>query len=266
MIPSSHISIFSLACPVDHSGTALQVNGWKCDEPVQVPLVCLHDLGESASIYRGAMELIASHGGSTFGFDMRGHGRGRPGAISAGSIRVLQRDLLQVVALVKHQESGQAPVVLANGLSSVLALRLAIAYPKLVSGLILIDPPHPAATSVSRFRQGATRFLAEVIPDLELPARMLSAKRILKPQVAASMAPAAAHELVESVALIPGQVAKLPGLDVRCLIVSSNPSTEALWREEAETRTGAMRDCEVAGSPVGTGSLPVHIISRWLRK
>jgi pimeloyl-ACP methyl ester carboxylesterase len=265
MIPSSHISIFSQTCPVDHSGTAVQISGWKCDEGAQAPVICLHDLGESASIYRGALELLAANGGSAFGFDMRGHGRGRPGAISAGSIRTFQRDLLQVVALVKHQESGKAPVLLVNGLSSVLALRLALGYPKLVSGLILVDPPHPAATSVSRLRHGATRFLAEVMPDVELPAKVLSAKRILKPQVAAAMAPAAAHELVESVALIPDQLAKLSGLSIKCLVISSNPATEVLWREEIESRAGRVDDCEVVGSPVGTGSLPVHIISQWLR-
>jgi len=266
MIPSSHISILSQNCPVDHSGTALQISGWKCDETAQAPIVCLHDIGESAAIYRGAIELLALNGISAFGFDMRGHGRGRPGAISAGSIRTLQRDLLQVVALVKHQESGLAPVLLVNGLSAVLALRLALTYPKLVSGLVLVDPPHPAATAVSRLRRGATRFLAEVVPDVELPAKVLSAKRILKPQVAASMAPAAARELVDSVALIPDQLAKLSGFSIRCLVISSNPATENLWRGELESRAGRVDECEVVGSPVGTGSLPVHVISDWLRQ
>lgn len=264
MMQAPNISLYSHLCPVDHGGTALQISGWQCDAAEQLPLVCLHDLGEAAATYRGAIELIASNGGSTYGFDMRGHGKGRAGAIGAKSIKLLQRDLLQVVALVKHHEQGEAPVILANGLSSVIAIRLALTYPKLVGGLILIDPPHPESTSVSRFRQGATKFLAEFMPDIELPARFLSARKIIRAQNAGSMAPAAAHELVEAVAKIPEQLALL---SLKCLIIAATPEREGLWREEALSFAGpAGVSCKVVQSAVGIGSLPVNIISRWLRK
>lgn len=263
MMNSANISMFSHSCPVDHAGTALQISGWKCDNAGQFPVVCLHDLGESAVIYRGALEILASDGGSTYGFDMRGHGDGRSGAINARSIKLLQRDLLQVVALVKHYEGGESPVLMANGLSSVIALRLALTYPKLVGGLILVDPPHQEATTVSRLRHGATKFLAEFMPDIELPARILSAKRIIRAQNSGAMAPAAAHELVESVAGIPAQLAKL---STRCLIVAATAENELLWRKEVCSFSGAGTSCEVVRSAIGAGSLPVHILSQWLQK
>ncbi len=264
MIQQPNISIYSHLCPVDHGGTSLQISGWQCEAAGQLPLVCLHDLGECAATYRGAMELIASNGGSAYGFDMRGHGKGRSGAIRAKSMKLLQRDLLQVVALVKHHEKGEAPVIMANGLSSVIAIRLALTYPKLVAGLILIDPPHPESTSVSRFRQGATKFLAEVVPDIELPAKLLSARKIIRAQNAGSMAPAAAHELVEAVAEIPDQLAML---SAKCLIIAATPERETLWRKEALSFSGpASSGCTVVQSAMGIGSLPVNIISRWLQK
>lgn len=264
MIHAPNISIYSHLCPVDHGGTSLQITGWQCEAAEQLPLVCVHDIGEAAATYRGAMELIASNGGSSYGFDMRGHGKGRNGAIRSKSIKLLQRDLLQVVALVKHHEKGEAPVILANGLSSVIAVRLALAYPKLVGGLILIDPPHPESTSVSRFRQGATKFLAEFMPDIELPARLLSARKIVRAQNAGSMAPAAAHELVEAVAGISEQLAML---STKCLIIAATPEREILWHKETMSFSGsACASCTVVQSAVGVGSLPVNIISRWLQK
>ena len=262
MINAPDISLYSHACPVDHAGTVLQISGWKCDNALQVPVVCLHDLGETSALYRGALELLATNGGSAYGFDMR-----RSGAIGVKSMRVLQRDLLQVIALVKHHEAGEAPVLLANGLSAVIAIRLALTYPKLVSGLILVDPPHPEATAVSRLRLGATRFLAEILPDVKLPSRLLSAKRIIRAQNAGSMAPVAAHELVEAVAEIPGQLAKLP---VRCRILVSSAVSEELWLKDVMSLSGAGTSCEVvlvsAGAGVFSGSLPVHIMCEWLRK
>lgn len=260
---SAIITPFVHHCPVDHSGTMLHVAGWQSDD--SNPVLCLHDFGESASLYKPALELLACAGVSAYGYNMRGHGDDQNGFSGAKGLQIYQRDLLQVAALVKHAEDGRAPVILANGLSCILALRLARAYPKIVGGLILIDPPHHSAAEVSRFRHGFTKALADLVPAVVLPVKILSAKNIMRTSSQGSMSAGTAHELFESVARIPAEISELTALDVRSLIVVHDREHRKLWLNDLISCGVKTSRLSVQFDPSGpAGYIPAHLIAGWI--
>lgn len=294
----SIITPFVHSCPVDHSGTVVQVAGWHSNwtqieaktsgnprrttgpgataatqdgsiesaaSSSSYPVLCLHDFGESASLYKGALEFLAGAGVSAYGFDMRGHGDNQAGFTGARGLQAFQRDLLQVAALVKHAEDGLAPVLVANGLSGILALRVAKAYPRLVGGVIMIDPPHHSIAEVSRLRHGFTKALAEFLPDLELPVKLLSAKKILRAAANGPMSAATAHELFEAVAKIPGQLSDLAEAGCKCLVIVHNRDQRKVWLDDMSESRGKNPRLTVQYDPSGPpGYLPIQLISEWM--
>lgn len=262
---------FSHKCPVDHSGSAVTVTGWQSSDASLAPLVFLHEPGDSSAACRTDAEMMSSLGVSTYFFDMAAPQRWRDRAYSGGrsALQVMQRDLLQVLALVKHNEGGRAPVVVAFGNAAMIAVELSIKYPRLTGGLVLVDPPHGERIGVSSLRQNATRLLAEVAPGVELPARLLAARKVVgsgASRAIRSMTPLMAQEWFLAAGNLAGKLARV---DCGCLIVCASADGVSLWQKTIFALDGAGKRCEVTGSPArqtaNSSRIPFQSLSRWLQ-
>lgn len=264
------ITNFSHKCPVDHSGASVTLMGWQCTDANVPPLLFLHEPGDSSAACRADAEMMSSLGMSAYFFDMAGPSRWRDKIYSVGrsALQVLQRDLLQVLALVKHNEKGRAPVVVAFGNAALLAVDISIKYPRLTGGLVLVDPPHAERVAVSALRQNATRLLAEVAPGIELPSRLLAARKVVGASAARtirSMTPLMAQEWFHAAG---GLSQKLTRVDCNCLIIAAGADAVLLWQKTIQALDGAGKRCEVSEAPAiqkANSRIPLQCLSRWLQ-
>ena len=163
------VEVFS--CPVEHDGTAVYVKGWRADTNDRYPIVFIHDLGEHVGMYRQVGRRFAEQGYSFYGFDLRGHGRTGRALGHIGHFDVLIKDLLQVVAWVRHR-SQHSPVIVGQGLGAIIALFFQSQYAHLMRGLVLMTPTWHHNDYLSVPKRALIHILAELFPTLRLPKRL----------------------------------------------------------------------------------------------
>lgn len=159
-------------CPVDHDGTTVYLKGWITDEPKGPPIVIVHDAGESISHYREAAKILVEQGHNVYGFDLRGHGRSGGSLGHVDSFDVFLRDLMQVLAWVKHKEGRSLPVVIAQGVGALVALNFQEKYPDRLRALVIVSPAFKLRRRPSFLIRLLIAILAEPFPRLRLPSQI----------------------------------------------------------------------------------------------
>jgi pimeloyl-ACP methyl ester carboxylesterase len=177
--PSSHPSsdgfdfeqsqnlVFSI--PVDHRGTTVYLKGWSRGESVYPPIILIHDLGESISVYSRFAKLLNDAGFNVFGFDLRGHGRSGQILGHVSSFESLISDLLQVVAWIRFQSFRKTPILIGQGLGGLISVYFNRIYPQYVNSTILIAPILQRDIDLTQWRRWIIRGLAQAFPLFRLP-------------------------------------------------------------------------------------------------
>jgi alpha-beta hydrolase superfamily lysophospholipase len=162
--------VYSL--PVDYSGATVYLKGWCVKDSSRPPLLIVHDLGEHIGLYEEfAMKMVAKNY-SVYGFDLRGHGRSGRRLGHAPSFEVLTHDLLQVAAWIRHKQQGMVPIILGQGIGSLVAMDFGRKKPDMCLGIILSAP----CVELKHKPSAASRFFlwssSDLIPTARIPNRL----------------------------------------------------------------------------------------------
>ena len=158
-------------CPVDHTGTSVFVKGWLIPENNKRPVVLVHGLGESVELMAPFAKKLAARGYSVYGFDLRGHGQSGRKLGHIPSFHQLSLDLLQVVAWVKHKEAGRKPIIIGQGMGSLVALFFGKGYAKFCHSMVFVSPTFSLVDHIKSYRRFSLKTLAELLPTMMLPSR-----------------------------------------------------------------------------------------------
>ena len=159
--------------PVDHSGTTVYIKGWRLAEPKSPhPIIIVHDLGEHTGYYRYAAATLVERGYSVYTFDLRGHGRSGRRLGHAPSFNVLVKDLLQVVAWVRHREGGAKPVILGHGIGALIAMDFTKNFGHYCCAVVLSAPCIELTQKVTAPTRSFIRVLSTVAPMARIPSSM----------------------------------------------------------------------------------------------
>ncbi len=157
-------------CPVDHSGTSLFIKGWISpkERSQTIPIVLVHDLDESTDDYVRFAEELANAGFNVYCFEMRIQSKLLKGS-SMLNFETLASDLLQVVAWIKHKELGKRPIIVGQGVGSLVCLYFVQNFSKFCSAVVFSSPLFSLHVNVHPLRRFAIRTLAKVAPFLPTP-------------------------------------------------------------------------------------------------
>lgn len=173
----SSLQHVTFQCPVDHHGTNVQIVGLRggdsnvlAKESKSLPPVLLvHDLGEEIGVYGHVGEAFGLKGYHVYGYDFRGHGESGGALSHITQVKQLVNDLLQVVALVRAEEQGRLPIVMAQGMSALIAVSFLKKFGHLISGLVLVAPCFRLRVAMSWFKNMFIRSFAEIVPGIKIP-------------------------------------------------------------------------------------------------
>lgn len=156
-------------CPVDHEGNKIFVRAWLVKRAHKQPVLLCHDLGEHTRLYEKAALAFNDLGFDVFAFDMCGHGKSGAKRGHIPSFKVLISDMLQVVSSLKFRYGNRAPVIVSQGLGSLVTLALSRTYPNFVAGAVFVSPMFRLEDQLSNTRRIVVKLLADVFPEMTLP-------------------------------------------------------------------------------------------------
>lgn len=212
----------------DVGGLRLTIRELASDGPT---LVLLHGLGASGAVWQGvgrllhpALRLVAP--------DLRGHGDSdKP---SAG---YLPRDYVGDVVSVLEQQPSSPNALLGHSLGAVVAAMLAAERPKLISKLVLVDPPFDPSRRGDHI-ETVERLRHEPLGELERELRRrepgmgdLYARAIADIFRAAGDGPFRA--VLRAEPGFPAVAAVLPNVTVPTLVIAADPARDAALGEDA---------------------------------
>lgn len=99
-------------------------------------LILLHGLGGDSTAWSLERDSFYDFGYSTLAVDLRGHGlSGRPEELKSYQLTCFVKDIVAILQMEKIKK----PVLIGHCFGGMISLLLEVKYPRLVSGLILID-------------------------------------------------------------------------------------------------------------------------------
>lgn len=127
-------------------------------------IVLLHGVMSSRTEFRGNQRDLEDLGWPVVPMDLPGHGSRRVVAGSADSLDRMARDV------AARLDERSAHLVVGHSLGALVALRLALLCPGLVSGVVLEDPPSLASNDPARVADEVERAVrrARADPDGEV--------------------------------------------------------------------------------------------------
>lgn len=158
-------------------GSRLKADYYPSADP-RAGLVISHGLGEHSGCYRHVAEALGPLGLDVLAFNYRGHGRspGRRGAV--GDYRRLVEDLHAALAFLGHEK----PLfVLGHSNGGQVALRLAMAEPSTIDGLILSNPSIRLAARVPRHKWLLGQMLRWFAPGVTMSTGLSDAMMVRDP-------------------------------------------------------------------------------------
>lgn len=159
-------------CPVDHEGTSLFVRGWLADGRTYYPLILVHDLWQSSEVYEDLAVYLCQQGFNVYAYDLRGHGQSGSRLGHIESFEILARDLLQVVAWIKHIHGGIKPIIIGQGFGGIVGLYFARGFPKFAKAMVLASPTINLIKTVRPYHRLIIKTLAELLPAFQIPNRI----------------------------------------------------------------------------------------------
>ena len=163
----------TFSCPVDHSGSAVFVQGWAGVHSPYNPVILVHDLGESSDFYASSARLLANHGFSAYCFDMRGHGRSSSLSDKSVGFQDYVKDLLQVVAWIRYKSQRKRPYLIGQGVGALVVLHFLKLYPQYATRSVLLAPTFEEQSALPFFSRLFLKSMAQLVPSLALPTTLL---------------------------------------------------------------------------------------------
>ena len=157
--------------PVDHQGNAIFVRHWasKQVDSVHNPLLIIHDVSESSSHYEDAGRFFAEAGFNTFAIDLRGHGASIGPGLAKVHFSTLLKDALQIAGWIKHGSGSRAPILICQGIGSLLGLEFQRSHFKFCAGIVMVAPTLVLHNNVPYWKRTIIRSLGEVFPNRRVP-------------------------------------------------------------------------------------------------
>lgn len=126
----------------------------------------LHAFAEHAGRHERTMRRLSTRGIAAYAYDHRGHGRspGRRGFVH--DFDELTQDALLMLDSMATEERGHPLFVLGAGMGGVLAVHVALRRRNDLSGLVLVGPTFPAATSSPVTTRRRRPLVAALVPAL----------------------------------------------------------------------------------------------------
>lgn len=246
----------AFSCPVDHSGTAVYVQGWARLHSEWPPVIFVHDLGENVELYENAAKVLLGQGFNTFSFDMRGHGRSTPLAGKMVSFDDLVSDLLQVVSWIRYKSQRRMPFLIGQGVGALILLHFQKTYPQYAQHCVLLAPVFQEQTALPLLSRMLIHIMAVLAPGARLPRFLLpyflplSDDANLRGSVRTVMISAGfAHELLQA---IRGATAAMQAIRGKNLIVCPVDDTfynsaRLLEQVRAHPDAASFEVCELSG-------------------
>jgi pimeloyl-ACP methyl ester carboxylesterase len=244
-LQSEPIRRFAYSCPVDHQGTVLSVRAWQMEKNTGLPVLILHDFGESLNLLRPVAQIFVEHCFNTYGFNMRGHNRqGRPTS-KIPHFKQLVLDLLQIIAWVRHKEKGVKPLLVCKGMSTLVALNFSREYGQYIQGVVYLSPLFELPKQINAIQKFIIATCAELLPDFILPQWLtpafLAANSIEQKNQPKTQFSATARFTLEFLQVLMKSKQFLVDLDVPSLFVCSD-KYRAEWYETMKKTLGRPRD------------------------
>lgn len=169
MVEANDLKTIVYTCPVDHMGTSLFVRGWIRKNSEFFPIILIHELGQNCEQYEEIAHYLNKSGLDVYAFDLRGHGQSGNRLGHIESFETLAKDLLQVVAWIRHIHSGKKPIIVSQGIGALIALFFSRGYSKLITSLVLVSPTLNLIKPIKPYQRFLIRSLAEIAPSMTLP-------------------------------------------------------------------------------------------------
>ena len=110
------------------------------------PVLLLHGFGTNASLWRPVSRRLAEQGYVALAVDLLGHGESDRPVEVPYDLTTHADALERVLAALRLEATCPEPaVVIGQDVGALVALALAVRHPEVVSHLVLVNPPDPAA-------------------------------------------------------------------------------------------------------------------------
>lgn len=162
--------------PVDHQSTTVFVRQWLPRAPAATthnPLLIIHDVTEDSSHYDDTGRFFSSEGYPTYALDLRGHGEST--RITGDSVQFpyLVKDALQVASWIKHQNQAKAPILICQGVGSLIGLEFQRLHFKFCAGIVMIAPTLVLHHKVAYWKRTVIKSLSEFMPNRKVPLSLM---------------------------------------------------------------------------------------------
>ncbi len=172
--PNTDSQIINYTIDADHSGAMVLIRGWvPAKETIKSPIVIVHDFAESSANYKKACLDLSERGYPVYTYDMRGHGRN--GSIRTGdaTFEAYINDLLQIANWIRFKSDRRKPIILTQGLSSLLVSIFAERHPDYVKAIGLISPIMLTEKGPGLLWRASINGIREFFPYKSIPRRFL---------------------------------------------------------------------------------------------
>lgn len=148
-------------------GTQLQYRIWHAAQP-RGTIVVMHGFAEHGMRYGHLVDAVVPAGWSVLSFDARGHGQSGGTRVFCKAFQEYTDDLSRAIALANEKLPG--PLVLfGHSMGGLVALRLLIDQPRLVTALIVSNPALANKVQVPAWKVGLAQVASRLAPGLSIP-------------------------------------------------------------------------------------------------
>lgn len=253
--------------PVDHQGSPVFVRHWLQNNPSAAlgahnPLLLIHDVTEDSSHYEDTGQFFCEQGYPTYAMDLRGHGSSVRQSRNVVQFSTLVLDVLQIAGWIKHQNQGRAPILICQGVGSLIGLEIQRSHFKFCAGVVMVAPTLVLHHRVVLWKRALINSLGELSPGRKVPLSLMprlhhfdesarsTASRLVTTFVAVNrpqMTLAFAKSLLQALDQTPSKATS-----ANCPILALIPDSSDVIDVG---RTASLLNC-LKGAPVETSLLP----------
>ena len=173
MIENIPAKIFK--CQINHEGDKTNFSLWAKPETVNYrgSLLIIHDLGENLSAYKDAIKKLCEAEFKVYGFNLKSGSEKIHGENPfPGNFREFSVEILQIIAYIKQIEGGTPPILLTQGLGSLIGLITTRKHPTFVRGFIACSPMFQLTEKIIPLKRLTIRTLSDFMPEFILPRKI----------------------------------------------------------------------------------------------
>lgn len=165
-------------CEINHAGDRINISLWTAERESATndegkaqfsSILIIPDIGESLISYENGITRLTEAGYKVFGFDLEELISHTP-SDKHGFFKKLCLEVIQVIAFIKKLDDGAPPIILSQGLGSLVGLVNARKHPTFVGGFVACSPMFQLVEKIKPLRRFVLKTLAEFTPSVIVPA------------------------------------------------------------------------------------------------